>query len=226
MRKNIFKKEKVYSLLMLLGFIFFLLSGVSIKNTVLALTGDYNRVVSGDNQIDTADWDNLDNDFVAKSGDVMQGDLSMGGKKITNLIDPVNGGDAVNKNSLDNAISAIATAGSANIKNISGENLKMVCGTTPIGSTVWLNGGANTITTTVDTSSAGFTDNNVIYFASLAGDMGMFSAVGQNAIYKPISGNYREGFRIYLINNDLSLYNAASATSPWNWHIRWCGIGK
>lgn len=223
MQKKIFKMDKMMGFLIFVIIVLLVLSGISMKNTVLALTGNYSKNV-GD-PLSAIDWNKLDDDFVAKSGDTMQGDLNLNGKKIMNLADPADNGDAVNKSTMDSAIAAIS-AGSANIKNTSGENLKVVCGSTPIGSTVWQNGGASTITTLVDASAAAFLDNNVIYFASLFGDLGMFSAIGQNSIYKPSSGNYRDGFRVYIINNDLSMYNAANATTPWNWHIRWCGIGK
>lgn len=44
---------------------FFVFSPVSLRQTALALSGDYDRFSSGDNAIDQADWDLLDEDFVA-----------------------------------------------------------------------------------------------------------------------------------------------------------------
>ncbi|MCD4762247.1 hypothetical protein K8R32_04800, partial [bacterium] len=44
---------------------FFVFSPLSLRQTALALSGDYDRFNSGDNAIDQADWDLLDEDFVA-----------------------------------------------------------------------------------------------------------------------------------------------------------------
>lgn len=45
-----------------------------------------------------------DNTYVAKTGDSMSGALSMGNNKITDVANPVNDGDAVNKGYVDNPL--------------------------------------------------------------------------------------------------------------------------
>jgi len=208
---------KIFFVILIFGFIIF--SGANFKNSVLALTGNYSKNV-GD-PLSTNDWNKLDDDFVAKSGDTMQGDLNLNGKKITNLADPADNGDAVNKSSMDSAIAAILI-GSGGIKNTSGESLKMICGSTPYGSTNWQNS-VGSITLVVDTSVAGFASNDVVYFVSLYGDSAMYRAVGYNGIYDSTANS----FRIYVNNNDItSPFSNVTARDSYKWYIKWCGIGK
>lgn len=111
--RNIIKEQSILRKLKLqLSVAYFLLGAVlasgvfffwpQINGIAQALTGTYNKI-TGD-QLTIADWNNLDNDFVAKSGDTMGGDLNMGGHTVTNLPNPVNNTDATSKNYVDSAI--------------------------------------------------------------------------------------------------------------------------
>lgn len=214
--KNIF----ILFLLVMFVSLFFLFSGINIKNTVLALTGNYNKNI-GDT-LGVSDWNNLDNDFVDKGGDVMQGELNMNGMSITNLANPVNSGDAINKSALDAAIASVSGGGSANITDSSGNNLKMVCGQTTYGDTPWQNS-IGSITLVVDTSSANFSNDNVTYFVSLYGDSAMYKAVGYTGIYFPTASS----FRVYVAHNDVnSSFNPTTAKDSYKWYIKWCGVGQ
>ncbi|MCK5510993.1 hypothetical protein KAI65_05660 [Candidatus Parcubacteria bacterium] len=219
--KNIKTKQLKLSLLLIFVFVlfvssFFVFFPFSWQQIAMALTGNYNKNL-GDS-LDATDWNNLDDDFVAKSGDTMQGNLNMGGNNIINLADPINDSDVASKAYVDSQVNT----GSANITNTGGENLKMVCGTTSYGATNWIVAAANTITVVVDTTIANFTNNEVIYFASLNGDDGMYKAVGINNIYDSNATD----FRLYLSNNDLTAFNTVTVRDTWKWHIKWCGIGK
>ena len=223
--KRIIQKQLKQSLLLVSLLILFLSSffvffPFSWQQIAMALTGNYNKNL-GDS-LDATDWNNLDNDFVAKSGDTMQGNLNMGGGSITGLADPINDNDAARKIYVDEQVSS----GSANISNISGENLKMVCGTTLYGATDWVAAGADTIGVNIDTTVAGFANNEVIYFVSLNGDDGMYKAIGINNIYSSSA----TGFWIYLSNKDIITdggpFSPATTRNIWNWHVKWCGIGQ
>lgn len=227
MRKNNDVKNKMIpSFLVLLVVMLLLFSGVNIKNTVLALSGDYNRAVSGDNQIDANDWDVLDEDFLATDGTNgmdSNANIVLNGGNIKGLPDtPVELNDATSKVYVDTEIAGVAVAGSANITNVDGESLKMVCGETPLGSTDWAQVFFDTITLLVDTSAAGFVSDDVSYSVSLYGDGSMYEAVGYNGIYQSSA----TGFRIYVSNNSLAVLSAVSARDSYKWYIKWCGIGK
>jgi hypothetical protein len=97
--------------LSLIVFDLFFSSGLN--NFAKALTGDYSKSLPA--SLSLTDWNNLDDDFVAKSGDSMTGVLDMGGNRITNLADPVNDSDAANKAYVDAQISAIAGSGAGGV---------------------------------------------------------------------------------------------------------------
>jgi hypothetical protein len=227
MKKNNDVKNKIISnFLVLLVVTLLLFSGVNIKNTVLALNGDYDRAGSGDNQIETDDWDFLDEDFLARDGsNEMDNDANiiLNGGNIKGLPDiPEGSNDATSKLYVDTEIAGVVGGGSANIINTSGENLKMVCGETSFGSTEWAQVFSNTITLLVDTSSASFASDDVAYSVSLYGDGSMYEAVGYNGIYQSSATS----FRIYVTNNLLNTLSAVSVRDNYKWYIRWCGVGK
>lgn len=55
-----------------------------------------------------------DNTYVAKTGGSMSGSLSMGNNKITDVANPVNDGDVVNKGYVDGKIKTISYTGDGN----------------------------------------------------------------------------------------------------------------
>jgi hypothetical protein len=80
----------------------FIFDAFSFRQAVLALTGNYSKI-TGD-KLTLTDWNNLDDDFVAKSGSTMIGNLNMGNKSITSLAAPTNGTDAANKTYVDSKV--------------------------------------------------------------------------------------------------------------------------
>lgn len=82
-------------------------------NFAQALTGDYAKTLPA--TLDLSEWNNLDDDFVAKSGDTMTGILDMGGNRITNLAMPTLDDDAANKSYVDTQIAAITGSGAAGV---------------------------------------------------------------------------------------------------------------
>ena len=98
----------------------------------------------------------------------------------------------------------------------------MVCGATLYGATDWVIAGADTIGVKIDTTVADFANNEVIYFASLNGDDGMYKAIGVNNIYNSNATD----FWIYLSNKDIGAFDPIVARDTWKWYIKWCGIGK
>lgn len=88
----------------------FILSGFSINQLVLAITGNYSKGLT--DELTADDWNNLDDDFIDASGDTMSGDLNMNSNKITNIPDtPVSAQDAVNQNYVDNAVAGAGGSG-------------------------------------------------------------------------------------------------------------------
>ena len=79
-KKNLFLKIQLTSAIFILittlisGFFIF---GPNLTNIAKALTGNYSKATG--QQLATTDWNNLDDDFVAKSGDTMTGPLNLPG---------------------------------------------------------------------------------------------------------------------------------------------------
>lgn len=107
-------KKLKFKLFTLLGLLFFLIvfnmlfSG-GFSNFAQALSPNYSKTLPA--TLDLSEWNNLDDDFVAKSGDTMTGILDMGGNRITNLSNPTLDTDAANKAYVDSQIIAIAGSG-------------------------------------------------------------------------------------------------------------------
>jgi len=219
--KNYFKINKNFLFLFLIFGAVIFLSGINIRNTVLALTGDYDRASSGNNEINEEDWDNLDVDFLATDGsNVMNSGANIvlsGGGNVKGLPDvPVNNNDAASKVYVNSRVAS-------GITNTGGETLKMVCGTTPYAATTWQVTGDNTVGIKIDTSAANFVDNNeVFYTASLYGDDGMYQATGMSNIYLDSGG----GFWLYLSQRNGGTFNVSTINNSWHWYVRWCGVGK
>lgn len=191
---------------------FFVFSGWSIKRVALALTGNYGKA-SGQ-QLTVADWNNLDDDFVAKSGDTMSGVLNMGNQRITGLANPTAGTDAVNRSAMDAAISS-AIAAAAPIRDIGGANLRMVCGRTTPGLN-WISypGGAYV---DVNMAAAAFTASPYV-LTSLGGN-------GFHAYTRSMTSIYNlsnTGFRIYVMDDS----GMPSPFTTYLWYINWCAIGS
>lgn len=78
------------------------------KNFALALSPNYSKTLPGAT-LNLTEWNNLDDDFVAKSGSAMTGILNMSGNKITNLATPTvasPASDAANKAYVDAQVAA------------------------------------------------------------------------------------------------------------------------
>lgn len=222
MQKN-FNKLITLILFFLIVFLF-LFSGVNIKNTVLAFTAK-----SLNDQLTVADWNGLADDFLAKSGGIMSGDININNNKITNIPTPTSSSDnkdVANKEYVDTKFSA----GSGITNLYFTEGIKMVCGTSGTGGWTTVNNGSPVfgvyyITRYVDTSSAGFIDDHVIYFTSLNGEASTARSTGVQNLYQP----RKNGFSVSLAMNDInenindSLNNI---NGSWAWEVRWCGIGK
>lgn len=196
-------------ILVIAGGAFVFLPGL--KNAALALTGNYGKT-TGDN-LDISDWNNLDDDFLAKSGGTMTGDLSMGNKKITNVATPTAGTDAANQAYVLNQIS---DAGS--IKDTSGNTLNLVCGETSTSDWQTYTDG-HTVYVDVDMTAAGFTSIPYV-FTSLNGDAWHWKTYGMTSLYSRTS----TGFRVYIYNLGTSM--TASDAVTWGWTLSWCGISN
>jgi len=186
------------------------------KNTVIALLGDYNTKNTGDS-LTPSDWNYLDEDFLTKDsdGDTMDGNLSMGGNRITNLAASA----AVNTD-------YIATVGFVNLitgsgaTDKSGNPKKMICGSTISGATGWTDypGGIRTDVYTTDNGLAGGNPNFIsapLYIVSIEGTNVDYT-VGANAIYLPTNTSLR-----------MYLRTGITPTEAENrgWVINWCGTG-
>ena len=70
---------------------FFVFSPVSWQQAALAVTGNYSKV-SGTDQLTVGDWNNLPSDFLDKSGDTMNGDLTVPNLTVTGSCTGCGGG--------------------------------------------------------------------------------------------------------------------------------------
>jgi hypothetical protein len=206
----------------------FFIFGPELTQFAKALTGDYSPAKTG---VTSADWQNLDNDFVARSGGAassMTGILDMGNQRITNVAAPTADTDAVNRGAMNTAITSALT-GSSDIKDTSGNNFKMVCGSTPTGATAWQLYGPDPHSIYVDvTIPAGFS-STPHYFSFLRGSMS-YVTVGTDQIYAPTTA----GFTLHVVylgvnNNYLtpsSVFITPAQANTWQWTIYWCAIGS
>lgn len=182
-----------------------------LKNVALALSGNYSK--SNGESLGIADWNGLDDDFLAKSGGTMTGNLNMGGGKVTNVAAPTVGTDVANQAYV---LSKISSSGSA--KDISGNSLGMFCGETL--PTDWVTyGDGHTVYVDVDMSSASFSSVPYI-LTTLQGVSWHWKTYGVTSIYSPTSTS----FRVYVYN--LGKAMTASDAETWGWSVVWCGIGN
>lgn len=235
MNKNIFLAPL---LIVLFSFSLTLLvfSPVSFKNIALALTGNYSK--SNGEQLTITDWNNLKNDFLDKSGDTMSGVLNMNNKQIINVADPTADNHAVNKGSMNSTISTlVASLPTATIVDpVTGNNLRMVCGTTAPGFTNWQNYSFNphAVYLQVDTSSAGFSPLSKPKYITFISGAYTYLTTGVSNIYSPTHNSFDVYVNFLGENNDFrvpSLYgstfiNSTLAKSTFQWTVGWCGVGE
>jgi hypothetical protein len=208
-----------------------------LNKMALALSPNYSKTqttacTTPGSQLCISDWNNLDDDFLARNGGNSMGvDLDMGGHgitniggdinmggthKITNLPTPTASSDAATKGYFDNIV----------MKDANGSNLKVVCGETTPYSTAWqqTTGVTDVVWVDVDTSPALFNSTmNPVYFTNLSGDTRLFRTYGVTSVYFP---DYNS-FRVYVVykpeNGELVTPTSAN---NWGWHVKWCGYGR
>lgn len=206
----------------------FFVFGPELSQIAKALTGNYNKGAT--DELIADDWNNLDDDFLDKSGDTMTGPLVL-------PADPTTSMQATTKQYVDNMVSG-------SITNTSGNSLRMVCGRTyliagPVssGGNCWIYettppDSDNFLAVLIDTSAAGFTVPPQ-YFASLGGSYN-FSVFGVNDI---TSWSNRFSVRLFYlgVNRDgilptaywtYSHYITDQQAEDWGWYIDWCGVGQ
>lgn len=221
--KNIKKlKTKLLVAYFLLGVV--MTSGVfifwpQVERMAQAITGNYGKA-TGDT-LDFGDWNNLDDDFVHRTGgatSAMQGDLDMATHRISGLEASDSNDDAVNKGEMDSAITtAIGAMPSPSIGNLSGDTLRMVCGQT---GTTWVNDSApNTVYQSIDLSSEGFTSTPTI-LTSIGGNNYHYKAIGGSNLYFATNN----GFTVFVTHLDQAINSAI--VQGWGWYLNWCAIGN
>lgn len=209
------KKFKIQLISFLFLFILLIVSVLflpDLKNVAKALSPNYSKNI-GDSLSNT-DWNNLPNDFVAKTGDTMTGALNLPG-------DPVQPMQAATMQYVDN------TAGSLSM-DMSGKPLKMICGS----SNAWVDAPVNisyTNTIYVDISyPVGTFSSDPRIFIELGGNSQHFWTL-KSVYRKPGAVNYSAGFRAYVWNgnyfNELGITTDASDAFTWGWVLNWCAIG-
>jgi len=187
----------------------FFIFGPSLEQVALALNPtDYNKA-SGDT-LNVTDWNRLDEDFIAKSGDTMSGPLTL-------PADPTLPMQAATRQYVD----ANAGGGGVVVSDItspSGVELKMICGATT--DTSWYNDPApNTIGVDVAFPPGAFSATPQI-ITSIGGTNNHFKAIGGANIYFG-SAN---GFTVFVTHLDKVL--TADIADTWNWYLNWCAIGS
>ena len=212
MRKNSHKNHfLVLSLIIFFSFSVSILvfSPVSFVNMAKALSPvDYNKLTGA--SLGVADWNRLDDDFVAKSGDAMTGFLTLSG-------DPTLVMQAATKQYVDDQITSVNTVDAA-----TGDQIKIVCGRTSVDATAWVlvNAADKRVKVTVDTSGAGFS-STPYYLVSLAGDMYNNRNIGGQSVHSPTVTSFvvAPQYTGPLAFND-------SVARSWKWHITWCAFGN
>lgn len=188
-------------------------SPVSFVNIARALNPtDYNK--STGDSLGVVDWNRLDSDFVAKSGDTMAGSLTLPS-------DPASNMQAATKQYVDNSVSveSVITDSSAN-------TLNMYCGKMPISLTNTTNPFNYTLRITVDTSSAGYGVGTLpVYISSLEGLGNHYRVTGVNTIYAPNNHSYVIYLEFYN-NQDPSFLISVADAINWGWTVNWCAIAQ
>lgn len=82
----------------------FLLGSNGFENIAKANLADYNKVNGDDLTRDN--WNALDEDFVMKEGDTLNGNLNMDGHRVTNVVGPSNNSDIANVNFVNSSLVA------------------------------------------------------------------------------------------------------------------------
>ncbi|HBI97094.1 MAG: hypothetical protein US83_C0009G0007 [Candidatus Falkowbacteria bacterium GW2011_GWC2_38_22] len=224
--KNIIHKELKISLLFFIIIIFFsfliTLFPVSLSQIANALTGNYSK--NAGDTLGINDWNNLDNDFLAKSGDTMQGDLSMGNRKISDLANPTNNGDAVNKGTLDTAIAGVVS-NSLGIRDGVGD-LKVFCGRTLPGATNWIQGAQGKYVD-IDISAGDFAEGSMPYVFTTIGGLGMQwvsrGATSISATNSATLNNLDDIFRVYILDDNGVDWGTFISRG---WYVNWCTFGR
>ena len=174
----------------------------------------------GKTQLFAGDWSRLPADFVAKSGDTMTGPLTLGGP-LTLPGDPTLNMQAATKQYVDNVANPM--------KDINGNNLKMVCGS----GNAWHDWStpANTIYVDINYPASTFTSDPKI-FLELSGNSQNFWTL--KSVYPlPAHTDYLSGFRAYVWNgnyfNEMGVTTHATdvvGSGSWNWVLNWCAVGR
>lgn len=89
-----------------------ILSGLATARLALAISGNYSKAAG--QQLTSAEWNNLPNDFVARTGgalSAMQGVLDLGNNRVTNLAAPAANNDAATRQYVDTAVAGAAAGG-------------------------------------------------------------------------------------------------------------------
>lgn len=205
----------IFSLIVLIISGFFVFSPVSLEKVALALSSNYSKPSGG--SLDHDEWNNLPNDFVAKSGGadaVMTGPLTL-------PADPAQPMQAATKQYVDNSGGG---GGGSDITDTSGTDFKMVCGVSSTGG--WLNYGSGgyAVETTVDTSAANFVNNNVRYTVSLSGSNAGV-AMGTDTLYNISQSSFDLHLQYVGWGGAFPGITGAQA-NLWGWKVHWCGIGE
>ncbi len=194
-----------------------------------AYNGDYSKTDNtGINpDLSSADWNNLPNDFIDKDGDAYLGTTAfdMNSFPITNLGQPVNDGDAANVGFVNGQI----ITGSVQLDD--GRNSNMICGSTPVGATMWSNIVAHALGSRIQAHI--FTTNNgletgtplfsspTIYLVRL--NEASVSPTAQN-VYGSSSFGIASDHEIYVTVLDPTFSINAAQANARQWYITWCGV--
>jgi len=100
------------SISLLFFVLFAAIAAFSYDKFAWALSPNYSKTLPGAT-LSLTEWNNLDDDFVAKSGDAMTGILNMNGNRITNIASPAATTDAANKAYVDAQFAAMAGSSAA-----------------------------------------------------------------------------------------------------------------
>ena len=104
--------------------------------------------------------------------------------------------------------------------DLSGQQIRVVSGSTADGATAWKVSGSWIVGVHVDTSAAGFT-NTPNYASTLAGERWCFFATGGSAIYNATP----TGFDVYVAFVDQRSVTPADANA-YGWHLTWTAAGN
>ncbi len=104
--------------------------------------------------------------------------------------------------------------------DLNGNQIKIVAGSTPVGTSNWKQYGNNMLYLDVDTSAAGF-HNTPVYTTTLAGQSGNWWVSGGSSPYSTSA----TGFRVYVGFIDGRSVSPQQANDS-AWHINWVAAGN